>query len=42
MLTHALQDEYLAQASYDNILGNFGYIRTFAQIKDAELRHINA
>ncbi|MCU5500056.1 rubrerythrin family protein [Bacillus wiedmannii] len=42
MLTYALQDEYLAQARYDNILWNFGYIRTFAQIKEAELRHINA
>ncbi|MFD2446546.1 ferritin family protein [Bacillus sp. CGMCC 1.16607] len=42
MLTFALQDEYLAQARYDNILGNFGYIRTFAQIKEAEMRHINA
>ena len=42
MLTYALQDEYLAQARYDNILGNFGYIRTFAQIKEAEMRHINA
>lgn len=42
MLTYALQDEYLAQARYNNILGNFGYIRTFAQIKNAELRHINA
>ncbi|QOR67969.1 DUF2202 domain-containing protein [Cytobacillus suaedae] len=42
MLTYALQDEYLAQARYDNILGNFGYVRTFAQIKEAEMRHINA
>lgn len=42
MLTYALQDEYLAQARYDNILENFGYIRTFVQIKEAELRHINA
>ncbi len=42
MLTYALQDEYLAQARYDNILGTFGYIRTFAQIKEAEMRHINA
>ncbi|MYL35821.1 DUF2202 domain-containing protein [Pontibacillus yanchengensis] len=42
MLTYALQDEYLAQARYDNILGNFGYIRTFAQIKEAEMRHISA
>ncbi|WP_249872662.1 ferritin family protein [Oceanobacillus saliphilus] len=42
MLTYALQDEYLAQARYDNILENFGYIRTFAQIKEAEMRHIDA
>lgn len=42
MLTYALQDEFLAQARYDNILETFGYIRTFAQIKEAELRHINA
>ncbi|MDZ5472931.1 ferritin family protein [Bacillus sp. 31A1R] len=42
MLTYALQDEYLAQARYDDILRNFGNIRTFAQIKEAELRHINA
>ncbi|MFE8700800.1 ferritin family protein [Cytobacillus sp. FJAT-54145] len=42
MLTYALQDEYLAQARYDNILGNFGSIRTFVQIKEAEMRHINA
>lgn len=42
MLTYAIQDEYLAQARYDNILANFGNIRTFAQIKAAELRHISA
>ncbi|WP_189655312.1 ferritin family protein [Bacillus sp. HNG] len=41
MLTYALQDEYLAQARYDDILQNFGYIRTFTQIKEAEKRHIN-
>lgn len=42
MLTYALQDEYLAQARYNNILEIFGYIRPFAQIREAELRHINA
>ncbi|MDE5415140.1 ferritin family protein [Alkalihalobacterium chitinilyticum] len=42
MLTYALQDEYLAQARYDNILTTFGNVRTFAQIKEAELRHISA
>lgn len=42
MLTYALQDEFLAQARYNNILSTFGNIRTFAQIKEAELRHIQA
>ncbi|WP_078435511.1 ferritin family protein [Metabacillus halosaccharovorans] len=42
MLTYALQDEYLAQARYKNILETFGNIRTFARIKEAELRHISA
>ncbi|WP_010284880.1 ferritin family protein [Bacillus timonensis] len=42
MLTYALQDEYLAQARYDDILKSFGYIRTFAQIKEVEKRHIDA
>lgn len=42
MLTYALQDENLAQARYNNILGTFGYIRTFTQIKEAEMRHIDA
>lgn len=42
MLTFAIQDEYLAQARYNEILRNFGDIRTFVQIKEAELRHINA
>ncbi|SES11157.1 ferritin family protein [Salipaludibacillus aurantiacus] len=42
ILTYAIQDEYLAQARYDDVLGNFGYVRTFAQIKEAEMRHINA
>ncbi|MCT2536771.1 rubrerythrin family protein [Aquibacillus koreensis] len=42
MLTYALQDEYLAQARYDNILGTFGDIPTFSRIRQAELRHISA
>lgn len=42
MLTFALQDEFLAQSRYNNILLNFGYIRTFARIQEAELRHISA
>lgn len=42
MLTYALQDEYLAQARYNNIIATFGNIRTFVQIKEAEMRHIRA
>ncbi|WP_369403611.1 hypothetical protein [Gracilibacillus boraciitolerans] len=42
MLTYALQDEYLAQARYNNIIGTFGNIPTFVQIREAELRHIRA
>lgn len=42
MLTYALQDEHLAQSRYKNVLETFGDIRTFAQIKEAELRHISA
>ncbi|WP_404448318.1 hypothetical protein [Sutcliffiella horikoshii] len=42
ILTYTLQDEYLAQARYNRILGTYGYIRTFARIQEAELRHISA
>ncbi|WLR50828.1 DUF2202 domain-containing protein [Bacillus tianshenii] len=42
MLTYALQDEYLAQARYNNIIGKFGNVRTFVQIREAEKRHISA
>ncbi|WP_342743609.1 hypothetical protein [Halobacillus massiliensis] len=42
MLQYAMEDEYLAQARYNNILQNFGYIQTFTRIKQAELQHIRA
>jgi len=42
MLTYALQDEYLAQTRYNNILNTFGNIQTFVQIREAEMRHIAA
>ncbi|RWZ54665.1 DUF2202 domain-containing protein [Halobacillus fulvus] len=42
MLTYALQDEYLAQARYNDIISTFGNVRTFVQIREAEMRHINA
>ncbi|WP_226035212.1 ferritin family protein [Aquibacillus saliphilus] len=41
MLTYALQDEYLAQTRYDNILEIYGNIPTFTRIKQAEMRHIS-
>ncbi|ARI77152.1 ferritin family protein [Halobacillus mangrovi] len=41
-LIYAIQDEYLAQSRYSNILDNFGEILTFTRIKQAELRHIEA
>lgn len=41
-LTYAMQDEYLAQARYEDILNTFGSIRTFERIQQAEKRHINA
>lgn len=42
MLTYALQDEYLAQSRYNNIIETFGNIRTFIQIREAEMNHITA
>ncbi|KIL42819.1 hypothetical protein KP77_34490 [Jeotgalibacillus alimentarius] len=42
MPTYALQDEYLAQARYNNVIGTFGETRTFVQIRAAEMRHIMA
>ncbi len=41
-LTYALEDEYLAQARYDDIIKEYGEIRPFTQIKVAEQRHITA
>jgi hypothetical protein len=41
-LVYAIQDEYLAQARYDAVIGKFGSIRPFTNIKAAEQQHINA
>ncbi len=41
-LVYAIQDEYLAQARYDAVIGKFGSIRPFINIKAAEQQHINA
>lgn len=41
-LVYAIQDEYLAQARYDAVIGKFGNIRPFSNIKAAEQQHISA
>jgi len=40
MLTYAIQDEYLARAEYELIIGEYGDIRPFTNIMAAEERHI--
>ena len=40
MLTYAIQDEYLARAEYELIIGEYGSIRPFTNIMAAEQRHI--
>jgi hypothetical protein len=40
MLTYAIQDEYLARAEYELIIGEYGSIRPFTNIMAAEEHHI--
>jgi hypothetical protein len=40
MLTYAIQDEYLARAEYELIIGEYGSIRPFTNIMAVEVRHI--
>jgi len=40
MLVYSIQDEYLARAEYELIMGEFGQIRPFSNIIRAEERHI--
>ena len=40
MLTYAIQDERLAQAEYQAIIGKFGSVRPFSNIIKAEKTHI--
>jgi hypothetical protein len=40
MLTYAIEDEYLAQARYENVIGKFGAQRPFTNILRAETMHI--
>jgi hypothetical protein len=41
-LREALEDEYKAWATYDQVIQDFGPIRPFINIRDSESRHINA
>lgn len=42
ILIEALDDEYLSYETYDQVIKDFGAIRPFINIRDAEGRHINA
>jgi hypothetical protein len=42
MLTYAIEDEYLAQARYENVISKFGAGRPFTNILRAETMHIAA
>ena len=41
-LREALDDEYRAVATYDRVIGDFGPVRPFVNIREAEARHIAA
>jgi hypothetical protein len=41
-LHEALDDEYRAWATYDQVISDFGAVRPFSNIRDAEARHIDA
>lgn len=41
-LHEALDDEFKAWATYDQVIDDFGPIRPFINIRDAEARHIEA
>jgi hypothetical protein len=41
-LLEALDDEYKAWATYDRVIGDFGEVRPFSNIREAEARHIEA
>jgi hypothetical protein len=41
-LHEALDDEYRAWATYDQVIADFGEVRPFSNIRDAEARHIEA
>jgi hypothetical protein len=42
VLNEALEDEYRAWATYDQVIADFGDVRPFSNIRGAEARHIDA
>ncbi len=42
VLHEALDDEYQAWATYDQVIADFGEVRPFSNIREAEARHIDA
>ena len=42
VLLEALDDEYRAWATYDQVLSDFGDVRPFTNIRESEARHIDA
>lgn len=42
ILHEALDDEYRAWATYDQVLADFGDVRPFVNIRESESRHIDA
>ena len=42
VLLEALDDEHRAWATYDQVLADFGDVRPFSNIREAEARHIDA
>ena len=41
-LNEALDDEYRAWATYDQVITDFGQVRPFSNIRESEARHIEA
>ncbi len=41
-LNEALNDEYLAWTTYNQVIADFGEVAPFSNIRDAEARHIQA
>jgi hypothetical protein len=42
ILQEALDDEYRAWATYDQVIADFGEVRPFINIRESEARHIDA